>query len=96
MENLCFLGIVMIVCFVNLLQNSAFLILIVFIGIDRNVPVHIEAAFLSTFEVLQVATLTLLLATFNVRYQDIQKEKSFLFTATLIQNIKNEEPLLVR
>ena len=95
MENLCFLGIVMAVCFVNLLQNSAFLILIVFIGIYHDVPIQIEAAFMSTFEVLQIGTLALLLATFNVGYKDIQKEKAFLFTATLIQNFKNEEPLLV-
>ena len=95
-DNLCFLGIVIFMCFINLLQNSAFLILIVFIGIDHDVAVQTEAAFLSTFEALQIITLSLLLTTFNVRYHEIKKEKSFLFTATLIHNIENEEPLLVR
>ena len=95
-DNLCFLGIVTFMCFINLLQNSAFLILIVFIGIDHDVSVQTEAAFLSTFEALQIITLSLLLTAFNVRYHEIKKEKSFRFTATLIHNIENEEPLLVR
>jgi hypothetical protein len=95
-DNLCFLGIVTFMCFINLLQNSAFLILIVFIGIDHDVSVQTEAAFLSAFEALQIITLSLLLTAFNVRYHEIKKEKSFLFTATLIHNIENEEPLLVR
>ena len=95
-NNICFLGLVVIVCFVNLLQNSALFILIVFIGIDHDVPVQMEAVFLSIFEVLQIATLSILIATFNDRYKEMRKDKAFLFSATLIQNQKNEEPLLVR
>ena len=95
-DNLCFLGLVIFICFLNLLQNSAFLILIVFIGIDHDVSIHTEATFLSTFEALQIITLALLLTVFNIRYHEIKKEKSFLFTATLIHNVENEEPLLVR
>lgn len=95
-DNLCFLGIVIFMCFINLLQNSAFLILIVFIGIDHDVSIQTEAMFLSNFEALQIITLLLLLMAFNVRYNEIKNERSFLFTATLLQNPENQEPLLVR
>ena len=94
-DNLCFLGTIVCMCFTSLLQTSAFLILTIFIGIDCDVKVHFEASFLACYEVLQIVTLSLLLAVFNLRYQEIQKEKSLMFTATLIQNNENSEPLLV-
>ena len=94
-DHLWFLVTNIIICFINLLQNSAFLILIVFIGIDDNVSIQIEAAFLSGFEILQIITLALLVSTFNVRYSEIQKEKSLLFTARLVENNSNKDPLLV-
>ena len=94
-DSLCFLATNIFICFINLIQNSAFLILVVFIGIDDNVNIQMEAAFLSSIEAAQIITLSLLLAAFNVRYSDIQNEKKFLFSARLVENSKNEEPVLV-
>ena len=82
-------------CIVMLLQNSAILILITFIGFDRDIGVQTEATFLSVFEALQVITLSLLLAVFNLRHAEMLKEKSLLFSVTLVQHTENEDPLLV-
>ena len=82
-------------CIVMLLQNSAIFMLITFIGLDRDIEVQTEATFLSVFEALQVITLSLLLAVFNLRHAEILKEKSLLFSVTLVQHTENEDPLLV-
>ena len=82
-------------CIVMLLQNSAIFMLITFIGFDRDIAVQTEATFLSVFEALQVITLSLLLAVFNLRHAEILKEKSLLFSVTLVQHTENEDPLLV-
>ena len=94
-DSLCFLATNIFICFINLIQNSAFLILVVFIGIDDNVNIQMEAAFLSSIEAAQIITLSLLLAAFKVRYSDVQNEKKFLFSARLVENSKNEEPVLI-
>ena len=90
-DSLCFLAANIFICLINLIQNSAFLILVVFIGIDDNVNIQMEAAFLSSIEAAQIITLSLLLAAFKVRYSDVQNEKKFLFSARLVENSKNEE-----
>ena len=94
-DNLFFLGIVTCMCIVMLLQNSAIFMLITFIGLDRDIGVQTEATFLSVFEALQVITLSLLLAVFNLRQAEILKEKSLLFSVTLVPHTENEDPLLV-
>ena len=94
-DNLFFLGIVICMCIVMLLQNSAVLMLIIFIGLDRDIGVQTEATFLSVFEALQAITLSLLLAVFNLRHDEMLKEKSLLFSVTLVQHTENEDPVLV-
>ena len=94
-NNLCFLASTILVCFINLLQSSAFLILVIFIGIDDNVNIQMEAAFLSILEGVQIITLSLLLAVLNARYSEIQSEKKLLCTVRLVENPTYEEPLLV-
>ena len=96
LDTLSFLGLLIFVSLISLVQNSALLILTAFIGIDHHVPVMIEVIFLSILEVLQLLMLLLLLTMFKIRCEYIQREKSFLFTATLLQNVTNEQPLLVR
>ena len=94
-DNLCFLASTIVVCFINLLQSSAFLILVIFIGIDDNVNIQMEATFLSILEGGQIITLSLLLAVLNARYSEIQSEKKLLCTVRLVENPTYEEPLLV-
>ena len=94
-DNLCFLASTILVCFINLLQSSAFLILVIFIGIDDNVNIQMEATFLSILEGVQIITLSLLLAVLNARYSEIQSEKKLLCTVRLVENPTYEEPLLV-
>ena len=96
LDTLSFLGLLIFVGIISLVQNSALLILTVFIGIDHHVSVMNEVVFLSILEVLQFLMLLLLVTMCKIRCEYIQKQKSLLFTATLLQNITNEEPLLVR
>ena len=96
LNTLSFLGLLIFVSLISLVQNSALLLLTIFIGIDHHVLVTIEVLFLSILEILQLLMLLLLLTMFKVRCEYIQKEKSFLITAILLQNGTNEQPLLVR
>ena len=98
MEMLCFLGFLLGVCFVNLLHSGTLFVLVIYIGVDGSVIIDVEAIFMSIYILLQIVTFCLLLSAFNYRYQEIQKEKSFLHTATLIHKSSSENgtPLLIR
>ena len=67
LDTLSVLGLLIFVGIISLVQNSALLILTVFIGIDHHVSVMNEVAFLSILEAFQFLMLLLLVIIYRSR-----------------------------
>ena len=93
--DLVLLLVVNLTCFVNLLSSSAYLILLMYIGIDEDKMMKDTAIFLGFMVCLELATLSLTVALYASLLREYRALKASLHTAKLITNKHQETPLLV-